>query len=106
VKPLPVGDPISVSSDGGTAPLWRQDSRRLFFASLDGRVMAADIAPGASFRDSAVTPVFALPSILCGTCGMAVTTEGSFIISSADSPPERPMRIRTNWLSGLARSAR
>ena len=106
VKPLPDGDPILVSSEGGTAPIWRQDSRRLFFASLDNTLMAADIAPGASFRDSAVTPMFALPSFLCGTCGIAVTREGRFFVSSADSPSERPMRIRTNWLSGLTRAAR
>ena len=106
VKPLPDGDPTPVSSDGGTAPIWRQDSRKLFFASLDGRLMAADIAPGGSFRDSAVTPVFALPSILCGMCGIAVTGEGRFFISSADSASERPMRIRTNWLSGLTPRSR
>ena len=96
VKPLPDGDPIPVSSDGGTAPIWRQDSRRLFFASLDDRLMAADIAPGGSFRHSAVTPVFALPSILCRTCSIAVTREGRFFVSSTDLPSERPMRIRTN----------
>ena len=68
--------------------------------------MAADIAPGGSFRDSAVTPVFALPSILCGMCGSAVTGEGRFFIASADSASERPMRIRTNWLSGLTPRSR
>ena len=106
VKPLPDGDSILVSSEGGTAPIWRQDSRRLFFASLDDRLMAADIAPGASFRDSAVTPVFALPTLLCNTCGIAVTKEGRFFVSGADSASERPIRIRTNWLSGLTRAAR
>jgi hypothetical protein len=63
--------------------------------------MAADIAPGASFRDSAVTSLFALPSTLCGRCGIAVTKEGRFFLSSTDLASERPMRIRTNWLSGL-----
>ena len=106
MKPLPDGDPILVSSEGGTAPIWRQDSRRLFFASLDGRLMAADIATDASFRNSTVTPVFALPSIICLTCGIDVTREGRFFVSSGDSASERPMRIRTNWLSGLTRAPR
>ncbi len=50
VQPFPGPGPrTQVSSNGGSYPLWSRDGRRLYFDSLDNRVMAADVTTGATF---------------------------------------------------------
>jgi len=50
VQPFPGPGPRKqVSTLGGGFPLWSRDGRRLYFDSLDNRVMAADVTTGAAF---------------------------------------------------------
>lgn len=50
VQPFPGPGPrTQVSTNGGSYPLWSRDGRRLYFDSLDNRVMAADVTTGATF---------------------------------------------------------
>jgi len=106
VKPMAGGDPIQVSLEGGREPFWRHDSQRLFFLSLDNRLMAADMDAARSFRDSTATQVFVLPPTRCPSCtSIALSRDGRFLLSTGEMALESPMRIRTNWLGSVNRSS-
>jgi Tol biopolymer transport system component len=50
VQPMPPGTgQQKVSINGGSAPRWRHDGKELFFASLEGAMMAVDVKLGAAF---------------------------------------------------------
>ena len=50
IQPFPApengGSKTPISRDGGTQPRWRRDGKELFYFSLDGKLMAADITKG------------------------------------------------------------
>jgi serine/threonine protein kinase len=54
------GSKWRISGEGGTAPRWSRDGRVLYFRSMDGKVMAADIVPGPTF--SAGSPRLVFPA--------------------------------------------
>lgn|GEM_PF-5198007 len=41
---------MTVSSNGGALPLWRDDGKELFYLTEDGRVMSAEIKSGAKIE--------------------------------------------------------
>jgi serine/threonine-protein kinase len=46
VQPFPRGPKRRVSSNGGFSPLWRRDSRELFYQAPDGRLMSVPLRAG------------------------------------------------------------
>jgi serine/threonine protein kinase/Tol biopolymer transport system component len=47
-----------ISNGGGRQPLWRRDSRELFFLSPDGKLMAVTIAPGEALEPGVPQALF------------------------------------------------
>ena len=64
IQPFPApqngGSKTPISRDGGIQPRWRRDGKELFYFSLDGKLMAADVTEGRHSK-----PVFPEP---CSNC--------------------------------------
>ncbi len=97
-------DKRQVSSAGGMQPRWRRDGAELYYLSLDGVVMAADIsdAPQGGIA-GAPRPLF--PTHLSPSPNVPqydVTADGSrfLVIEPARSGGE-PVTFVLNWTAGL-----
>jgi len=58
VRSLDRGEEWRVSKDGGTAPLWREDGRELFYLDLRGFIVAVPTAVGTTLTMGAPSPLF------------------------------------------------
>ncbi len=59
VQPFPgPGGKWQVSTDGGTAPLWRRDGKELFYIAADSKLMAVPVKTGAVFESEEPRPLF------------------------------------------------
>jgi serine/threonine-protein kinase len=100
------GSRWQVSADGGVEPHWREDSRELFYLTLDGVVAAVDVStdgtrlhtgqPKYLFR--ANTPEFL-------TSNFHVTRDGqTFVVNTLIAYPHvPPVRVVVNWTRALDR---
>ena len=52
------GGKWQVSTNGGSFPVWRRDSRELFYRAADGKLMAVPVGPGSDFAPGAPIPLF------------------------------------------------
>ena len=90
-----------VSREGGTAPVWRQDSRELIFRSASGAPMTVDITLTATTFDAGIPkPLFPMPPV-----AWSATGDGKrFLVSM---PPLNdipvPITIDLNWQTALKR---
>jgi dipeptidyl aminopeptidase/acylaminoacyl peptidase len=92
------GGKWQVSTQGGSAPVWRRDGKELFFLSPDVRLMAAPVSLTSSGADiGAVRPLFQLrPGGIRSVYD--VTPDGRFlVISSTDRPDTTPITLVVNW---------
>jgi Tol biopolymer transport system component len=60
------GGKWQVSTNGGGFPVWRRDSRELFYRALDGTLMAVPVAPGADFAPGAPIALFQPRAVIGG----------------------------------------
>jgi len=67
VLPFPSGDgKWQISGGGGEMPRWRDDGRELYFVSMDGKIMAVEVAAGPEFHASAPVALFHAPILVPG----------------------------------------
>ena len=57
-----MGAPVVITRGGGRAPLWRGDSKEIFYITGDGMATAAEVQAGASFRTGPPKPLFPVPA--------------------------------------------
>ena len=89
------GNPVRISRSGGVSPRWRRDGREIFFLDLQGRIMAARVAP------EGVSP--AAPEVV--TAGLArvenfdVSRDGQRFVAVLSGPNSGPpgLRVILNW---------
>jgi Tol biopolymer transport system component len=105
VRPFPGLDPrVTVSTSGGSKPLWSHDGRELFYRRGQ-EVWAAAIAPGPAFKPGAPRLLFRaefLPSDLFWT-SLTVAPDGRFLAVRLP-PRERTERLLVyvpNWRQEL-----
>jgi Tol biopolymer transport system component len=55
------GKPTVVSKNGGRAPLWRGDSKELYYIAGDGTATAVDVRVGSAFATGTPRPLFKVP---------------------------------------------
>jgi hypothetical protein len=48
----------SISNGGGIQPLWSDDGKEIYYATLDGRLMAVPVSAGATFSSGTPQPLF------------------------------------------------
>jgi Tol biopolymer transport system component len=96
-----------VSTSGGNHPRWRQDGRELFYYAADGKLMAAPVRSGESFKVDAAFPLFEFraETLYAMFAPYAVTRDGQrFLINAVvDVEPNAPLTVVVNWAAGVKR---
>ncbi len=108
VSPFPSGNgKWQVSSGGGEEPRWRQDGKELFYLSADGKLMAAAVTPGASFKADSPVALFQThrrqPVSSSDVFSYDVSGDGQrfLIITKVDEAAAAPLSIHLNWASEM-----
>ena len=98
------GGKWQVSTNGGSFPVWRRDSRELFYRAADGKLMAVPVAPGSDFKAGAPVPLFQ-PRAAIGTLGAGtfydVAPDGRFLINILVERTSPPATVVSNWRAGI-----
>jgi Tol biopolymer transport system component len=95
------GEKWSVSAGGGSFPVWRHDSRELFYRAADGKLMAVPIGPGADLSPGTPTPLFEPQRAEISTLGYGtfydVAPDGRFLINILVERISPPATVVLNW---------
>jgi Tol biopolymer transport system component len=101
VRPFPSLDGRQqVSVGGATEPVWRGDSRELYFRAAGNRMMAASIRPGGTWlRPDAPTLLFhSVPSPRLGSSSTyAVSSDGQRFLLNTFVEDQPPITLLLNW---------
>ena len=98
-----IANRIQVSTSGGVQPLWRADSRELFYLSPDGKMMSVDFAPGMpprigkprSLFQTNIRPAYT-PPLYCPT------PDGKrFLLLESDQPDPSNLNVLLHWDANL-----
>ena len=109
IRPFPnTGDGRwQVSNGGGSGPRWSLDGRELYFLDAGSRLIATQVARGATFATASSRPLFDASDLLLDTFHQSydVTRDGRFIFLSprlpgGDSRAPRIVRV-DNWFREL-----
>jgi serine/threonine-protein kinase len=96
-----------VSPRGGVCPVWRADSRELFYQRLDGRLMAVPVGAGPDFEAGSPVPLFA-PRASPGRLGLGtfydVAKDGRFLINLQLERTSPPATVVLNWTAAPPRA--
>jgi dipeptidyl aminopeptidase/acylaminoacyl peptidase len=108
VSPFPSGrGKWQVSSAGGQEPTWRQDGKELFYVSAEGKMMAAAVMAGASFKAGSPVALFQThrrqPVSSQDQFSYDVSGDGQrfLVITKVDEANAAPLAITLNWASDL-----
>jgi Tol biopolymer transport system component len=108
VSPFPsASGKWQVSSAGGREPRWRQDSKELFYLSAEGKIMAAAVTTGASFKAGSPVALFQThgrqPVSSQDVFSYDVSGDGQrfLIITKVGETNAAPLSILLNWASEM-----
>jgi serine/threonine protein kinase/Tol biopolymer transport system component len=106
----PTGEKFQVSRNGGAQPLWRGDSRELFFLALDGTLMSTTVSAEPGFNTSEPVALFR-PRVQPVTENIeqyAVTHDGArFLVLEPPPTAKGPVvQVISNWQQLIARAER
>ena len=97
----PTGDKWQVSVNGGAQPIWRKDSRELYYLALDGVLMAVPIKAGNTFTAADPMPLFRSPmtSVSSNTDQYAAAPDGSRFLFApySGNRATASLTVLTNW---------
>jgi DNA-binding winged helix-turn-helix (wHTH) protein len=93
-----------ISTGGGTMPRWRGDGKEIFYLTLDGKMMAAQVSgEGPSFESSMPQLLFrATPPLLRSpSFEYDVTPDGQrfLMIEPAEKPEYLPLTLVSKWMN-------
>jgi serine/threonine protein kinase len=91
------GGKWQISTDGGRSPVWRPDGRELYYYSLDNKIMAVKIRPGAQIQFGAPKALFGVRPRSLNT-GFEVSKDGRFLLPAlVEQQATSPMTVVLNW---------
>ena len=87
-----------ISNEGGTMPVWRADGRELFYVSLDGKMTAVSVTPGAELEAAAPVTLFDAPLRQHATTQYDVSSDGLFLLNRrVEDDAAEPITLLQNW---------
>ena len=95
-----------VSNKGGCQALWRRDGHELFYLSLDGELMSADLTPGATLATGVPRALFQTPAQVEPDMDQyAVTGDGKkfIFLEPLEQEDAKPITVVLNWTARLKR---
>jgi Tol biopolymer transport system component len=97
------GHKVQVSSQGGTHPTWRGDGKELFYLTMDKKLVAAELSPGAGFQIGSRHALFQTRIAGIARNHYTASADGQrFLINSPVSYATiSPITIVMNWSSLL-----
>jgi Tol biopolymer transport system component len=102
--PKPTGK-WQISSTGGQTPRWRQDGKALFYATLDGILMAVEVTPGkGDLAVGASKPISQKPVALRGLYAVYdVSPDGQKFAAARvkKGSLHAPLTLLSNWTHAL-----
>jgi hypothetical protein len=94
-----------ISKGGGLQPVWSRDGKEIFYASLDGRLMAATVSAGSTFSSGAPQPLFQASLRLNNPSRQyGVSADGQrflMVVPTRDFDSEL-FRVLVNWRSHVS----
>jgi eukaryotic-like serine/threonine-protein kinase len=100
------GTKWAVSVGGGGWPMWRPDSRELYYRAPDGKLMAVTVGAGSEFDAGAPTPLFT-PRASPGSLGIGtyydVAADGRFLVNMIVERTSPPATVVLHWTPAPAR---
>jgi eukaryotic-like serine/threonine-protein kinase len=96
------GEPVQISTDGGSAVLWRRDAREIVLLSADAQVISVPVElHGESVSAGRPTVLFRLPS---NQSNVATTPNADrFLVSEYPYAAGQTIHLLTNWQERLGR---
>jgi Tol biopolymer transport system component/tRNA A-37 threonylcarbamoyl transferase component Bud32 len=106
VRPFPAaaGARWQVSRAGGREPMWSHSGRELFYRSAAGDLVAATIAPGASFRVVSERALFSARAYMSDFLDHAYDVspdDRSFLFIRIPPSADSPLVVVLNWFEEL-----
>ncbi len=109
VKAFVSGAPASggkwqISTNGGTQPHWRHDSRELYYFSGDGKLMTVDLTLGAEVKAGTPKELFALSGIRANLGGGYTNTgdgQRFLFVTIAEETSLPPFTVVLNWMAEM-----
>jgi Tol biopolymer transport system component len=108
VSPFPSANgKWQVSNGGGQEPRWRQDGKKLFYVSADGKMMAVAVTTSASFKADSPVALFQThrrqPVSALDLFSYDVSGDGQrfLILTKMDEANAAPLSIHLNWASEM-----
>ena len=91
------GGKWQISKAGGREPLWRGDSKELFYVATDGKAMAIEVTANPAFQAGIPQPLF---NVAPNASNLQVTPDGKRFLTAA--PPQQasaeiPITVLLNW---------
>ena len=97
----------TVSSGAGGWPVWRPDSRELYYRAPDGTLMAVAVGAEADFQASAARPLFK-PEARPGHLGIGtyydVAADGRFLVNVFVERSSSPAVVVLNWAPPVSKA--
>lgn len=91
-----------VSRAGGTYPVWRHDSKEIYYISLDGHLLATQVEPHEkSFDVGNTETLFEMRYTNPLGTPFDVAPDGRFMVLSQPDGPALPMTLVLNWSADL-----
>ncbi len=87
-----------ISFHGGRSPSWSRDGRKLYYLTLDGRLMEIPIKTGAGVKAGKARFLFSIPG---EESEYEVLGDGKFLINQQAKPSAGPLTVLLNWTAVL-----
>jgi hypothetical protein len=104
VEPFPQNNQKhQVSRKGGRQPMWRDDSRELFFVDDNRQLYAVPAPEGGRWNEAKPVPLFVMHANVTNTRNTYVpSADGQrFLINMVLDAQDAPINVVSNWLAGV-----